>query len=252
MSQDLQRTLAQAPLTPYTLTAIAVCVGLNMIDGFDVLAMSFAASGVKADWHLLDRQLGALLSAGLVGMGLGSLSLGPCADRWGRRTDHSAFASAGHTRHARISNRTRLSRSIGPAGSDRGWHRWHDCKRRGHRMRVRAGSLARRRPRGVRHRLFHRRDDRRCTCCLRYPALRMAFRIRYRRHSVAASAAARLASVAGVARFFAHSAPTNRIATDQRAAPRNAATRDPSAARGRRPWLRKPSTVRFVASWRCS
>jgi benzoate transport len=56
-----------------------------MIDGFDVLAMSFAASGVKADWHLLDRQLGALLSAGLVGMGLGSLTLGPCADRWGRR-----------------------------------------------------------------------------------------------------------------------------------------------------------------------
>jgi len=56
-----------------------------MLDGFDVLAMSFAASGVKADWHLLDSQLGALLSAGLVGMGLGSLTLGPCADRWGRR-----------------------------------------------------------------------------------------------------------------------------------------------------------------------
>lgn len=86
MSRDFQRTLAQAPLTPYTLTAIAVCVALNMLDGFDVLAMSFAASGVKADWHLLDRQLGALLSAGLVGMGLGSLTLGPCADRWGRRT----------------------------------------------------------------------------------------------------------------------------------------------------------------------
>jgi len=56
-----------------------------MLDGFDVLAMSFAASGVKADWHLLDSQLGALLSAGLVGMGVGSLTLGPCADRWGRR-----------------------------------------------------------------------------------------------------------------------------------------------------------------------
>jgi hypothetical protein len=49
LNQDLQRTLAQAPLTPYTLTAIAVCVGLNMVDGFDVLTMSFAASGVKAD-----------------------------------------------------------------------------------------------------------------------------------------------------------------------------------------------------------
>jgi MFS family permease len=85
LSQDLQRKLAQRPITAFQLTVIALCVGLNMLDGFDVLAMSFAASGVKADWHLLDRQLGALLSAGLVGMGLGSLTLGPCADRWGRR-----------------------------------------------------------------------------------------------------------------------------------------------------------------------
>jgi benzoate transport len=81
----LQRRLAQGPITTFQLTVIALCVGLNMLDGFDVLAMSFAASGVKADWHLLDGQLGALLSAGLVGMGLGSLTLGPCADRWGRR-----------------------------------------------------------------------------------------------------------------------------------------------------------------------
>ncbi|HXC07657.1 MAG TPA: aromatic acid/H+ symport family MFS transporter [Steroidobacteraceae bacterium] len=84
-SQDVQRQLAQGPITAFQLTVIALCVGLNMLDGFDVLAMSFAASGVKADWHLTDGQLGALLSAGLVGMGLGSLTLGPCADRWGRR-----------------------------------------------------------------------------------------------------------------------------------------------------------------------
>jgi benzoate transport len=85
LSQDLQRKLAQGPISAFQLTVIAVCVGLNMLDGFDVLTMSFAASGVKGDWHLLDGQLGALLSAGLVGMGLGSLTLGPCADRWGRR-----------------------------------------------------------------------------------------------------------------------------------------------------------------------
>jgi benzoate transport len=86
VNQDLQRRLAQGPITAFQLTVIALCVALNMLDGFDVLAMSFAATGVKADWHLLDGQLGALLSAGLVGMGLGSLTLGPCADRWGRRT----------------------------------------------------------------------------------------------------------------------------------------------------------------------
>jgi len=90
--------LAQAPITALQLTVIALCVGLNMLDGFDVLAMSFAASGVKADWHLPDSQLGALLSAGLVGMGVGSLTLGPCADRWGRRTIvllSAAFAGLG-------------------------------------------------------------------------------------------------------------------------------------------------------------
>ena len=85
MSEDLRRALAHGPLTRFQLAAIAICISLNMLDGFDILAMSFAASGVKADWHLLDAQLGALLSAGLVGMGFGSLTLGPCADRWGRR-----------------------------------------------------------------------------------------------------------------------------------------------------------------------
>ncbi len=85
MTQDIRRALAEGPLTRFQLAAIGVCIALNMLDGFDILAMSFSASGVKADWHLLDGQLGQLLSAGLVGMAAGSLLLGPCADRWGRR-----------------------------------------------------------------------------------------------------------------------------------------------------------------------
>ncbi|MCX7056884.1 MAG: MFS transporter [Proteobacteria bacterium] len=85
MSRDLRLELATGPLTPFQIAAIAICVGLNMLDGFDILAMSFSASGVKADWQLHDGQIGALLSGGLVGMAVGSLTLGPCADRWGRR-----------------------------------------------------------------------------------------------------------------------------------------------------------------------
>jgi benzoate transport len=82
---DVQQRVAQGPLTSFQLAAIAVCIGLNMLDGFDILAMSFSASGVKAAWGLQNSELGALLSAGLVGMALGSLFLAPCADRWGRR-----------------------------------------------------------------------------------------------------------------------------------------------------------------------
>jgi benzoate transport len=81
----VQRRVAEGGLTPFQLVAIGVCVCLNMLDGFDILAMSFAASGVKAAWHLTDGKLGYLFSAGLVGMALGSLTVAPWADRVGRR-----------------------------------------------------------------------------------------------------------------------------------------------------------------------
>jgi benzoate transport len=85
MSSDLQRRVAEAPLSTFQLFAIGVCVCLNMLDGFDILAMSFAATGVKTEWHLGDSQLGYLFSAGLIGMGIGSLTVAPWADRLGRR-----------------------------------------------------------------------------------------------------------------------------------------------------------------------
>ena len=85
MSTDVQQLIARGPLTGFQLTAIAVCVGLNMLDGFDVLAMAFSASGVKAAWGLTDGRLGWLLSAGLIGMAVGSLTLAPLADFVGRR-----------------------------------------------------------------------------------------------------------------------------------------------------------------------
>jgi benzoate transport len=72
-------------MSAHQLAAIAVCVGLNMLDGFDVLVMSFTASGVSAEWKLTGSQLGLLFSAGLLGMAAGSMFLAPRADRFGRR-----------------------------------------------------------------------------------------------------------------------------------------------------------------------
>src|SRR6202051_2392719 len=73
-------------MSAHQIAAIVVCVMLNMLDGFDVLVMSFTAAGVSAEWQLSGSQLGMLLSAGLVGMAAGSLFLAPRADRFGRRT----------------------------------------------------------------------------------------------------------------------------------------------------------------------
>jgi len=82
MTRDL---LDERPMSAFQIGAIVTGICLNMLDGFDILAMSFAASGIKGAWHLSSTELGYLFSAGLVGMGLGSLILGPIADRIGRR-----------------------------------------------------------------------------------------------------------------------------------------------------------------------
>jgi benzoate transport len=86
LGADIRDLIRTGPIGNFQLVALAVCVGLNMLDGFDVLVMSFAATGVSAEWALSGRQLGLLLSAGLVGMAAGALLLGPLADRLGRRS----------------------------------------------------------------------------------------------------------------------------------------------------------------------
>ncbi len=64
---------------------VALCTLINMLDGYDVLVMSFAAASVAADWQLDPTRLGLLLSAGLVGMAVGSVVLGSLADKMGRK-----------------------------------------------------------------------------------------------------------------------------------------------------------------------
>lgn len=65
--------------------AIAVTVMLNALDGFDVLSISFAAPGIVADWGISQSAVGIVLSVELVGMVIGSLTLGRLGDRIGRK-----------------------------------------------------------------------------------------------------------------------------------------------------------------------
>lgn len=79
MSADLRASVDQRPMTRFQWSVIALCMVLNMIDGFDVLVMAFTASAVSAHWQLSGAQLGFLLSAGLFGMAGGSLLIAPWA-----------------------------------------------------------------------------------------------------------------------------------------------------------------------------
>ncbi|NMR32037.1 MFS transporter [Crystallibacter degradans] len=82
---ELRERINKSAMSPYQWLIIGLCVLLNALDGFDVMAMAFTATSVTNDFGLSGTELGLLLSAGLVGMAIGSLVLAPFADVVGRR-----------------------------------------------------------------------------------------------------------------------------------------------------------------------
>ena len=82
---DPRQTLALGPMSGRQIVAIAMCVLLNALDGFDVLSISFASPGIAAEWGIDRAALGVVLSMELIGMMVGSVLLGQVADRVGRR-----------------------------------------------------------------------------------------------------------------------------------------------------------------------
>lgn len=85
ISDDPRATIAKSPMSARQVLAIATCVLLNALDGFDVLSISFASPGIAREWGIDRAALGVVLSMELIGMAAGSVVLGQMADRAGRR-----------------------------------------------------------------------------------------------------------------------------------------------------------------------
>ena len=86
MAMDPRAILDREPMSRFQWSVVAVLVGLNALDGFDVLSISFASPGIAAGWGIDRAALGVVLSMELIGMAVGSVLLGGIADRAGRRT----------------------------------------------------------------------------------------------------------------------------------------------------------------------
>ena len=80
-----QRLIAQSRLSGLQVLTITICVLINMIDGFDVLAIAYTAPVISEAWSVGPAQLGVVFGAGGLGMMLGAFILGPLADYRGRR-----------------------------------------------------------------------------------------------------------------------------------------------------------------------
>ena len=85
MNEDPRLTLANAPMSRLQIAAVAMCIMLIALDGFDVLSISFAAPGIATEWGVDRGALGIVLSMELIGMSFGSILIGALADRFGRR-----------------------------------------------------------------------------------------------------------------------------------------------------------------------
>jgi benzoate transport len=71
--------------TPLRVVVVGLCFALNMLDGADMLIMSFIAPVLSVQWRVSPESLGVIFSASLVGMAIGCLFVAPLADRFGRR-----------------------------------------------------------------------------------------------------------------------------------------------------------------------
>ena len=82
---DVTEVVDQGGISGLQLWVICICIIVIVLDGFDVQAIAFAAPAIAGDFQIVTSAMGPILGAGLVGMALGALVLGPLGDIYGRK-----------------------------------------------------------------------------------------------------------------------------------------------------------------------
>jgi AAHS family 4-hydroxybenzoate transporter-like MFS transporter len=82
---DVAGFIDQQPVGGFQLKLLLACAAVLILDGFDTTAIGFVAPSLAREWGLTKGALGPVFSAGLFGLMIGALALGPLADRIGRR-----------------------------------------------------------------------------------------------------------------------------------------------------------------------
>lgn len=76
---------APATWSRAAIVIVGLCFAINMVDGMDVVIMSYIAPALGRDWGIASDAMGVVFSAGLAGMAVGGIFIAPLADRLGRR-----------------------------------------------------------------------------------------------------------------------------------------------------------------------
>jgi MFS transporter, AAHS family, 4-hydroxybenzoate transporter len=82
---DVAAFIDAQPVRAFQVKLLLACAGVLFLDGFDTTAIGYVAPALAKEWNLGRGALGPVFSAGLFGLMIGALLLGPLADRIGRK-----------------------------------------------------------------------------------------------------------------------------------------------------------------------
>src|SRR5260370_941940 len=82
---DVAHFIDQQPVGGFQIRLLLICAAVLLLDGFDTTAIGFVAPSLAKEWGLTKGALGPVFGAGLFGLMIGALTLGPLADRIGRK-----------------------------------------------------------------------------------------------------------------------------------------------------------------------
>jgi AAHS family 4-hydroxybenzoate transporter-like MFS transporter len=82
---DVAAFIDAQPVGAFQVKLLLTCAAVLFLDGFDTTAIGYVAPALAKEWNLARGALGPVFSAGLFGLMVGALLLGPLADRIGRK-----------------------------------------------------------------------------------------------------------------------------------------------------------------------
>jgi AAHS family 4-hydroxybenzoate transporter-like MFS transporter len=82
---DVTGAINKAPISPIQWRIFALLFIVVLLDGYDTQCVAFVAPVISKAWGLKPGSFGPIFSAGLFGSVIGSLLIGPLADRVGRK-----------------------------------------------------------------------------------------------------------------------------------------------------------------------
>ncbi|VWB41809.1 MFS transporter [Burkholderia metallica] len=83
---DTQAFIDGQRFSPFQWLVLVLCFLVVAADGYDTAAIGFIAPSLVQEWGIARAGLGPVMSAALIGLGIGAVLAGPLADRLGRKT----------------------------------------------------------------------------------------------------------------------------------------------------------------------